>query len=318
MNIIDMHSDTIYRIINNGKKESFKKNSYHIDIEKMKKANSIAQFFAMFFDKEEIKNANEMSLKEYGDYMIEYFKKEIEKNSNDISIAKSYEDLLNNINNKKISAFITFEGGEVLEGSLDNLEYFYEKGLRLLTLTWNYENEIGYPNIRYEYMNKGLKPFGSDLIEYCNHKGIILDVSHLSDKGFEEVSKLSKSPFIASHSNSRFVKEHPRNLSDDMIKAISNKGGIIGVNFAAYFLGSSKISRVEDYVKHIKHIKNIGGVDSVSFGSDFDGISCDLEIKDISYMNIIINEMRNEGFSELEIEKIAYKNAMRVIKDIIK
>ncbi len=102
-----------------------------------------------------------------------------------------------------------------------------------------------------------------------------------------------------------------------MIRNLASKGGLIGVNFASYFLGESNISMISDYVKHIKHIKNVGGVESVAFGSDFDGISSKLEVKNIGNMNLVIEEMEKQGFSIDEIEKISHKNSIRLIKDIL-
>ena len=135
--------------------------------------------------------------------------------------------------------------------------------------------------------------------------------------GFYDVARLSKKPFIATHSNSRAMKNHSRNLNDDMIKILANSGGVTGINFCSAFLGNYEISSIKDMVRHIKHIRNIGGIDVVALGSDFDGIENKVEISDVSEMGKLAIELEKEGFTTTEIEKIYYKNALRVIKDVL-
>jgi membrane dipeptidase len=190
-------------------------------------------------------------------------------------------------------------------------------GVRLITLTWNFPNEIGFPNCQNEYMNKGLTEFGKEVVYEMNKLGMVIDVSHLSDGGFYDVANLSSKPFVASHSNSRSIRSHTRNLTDDMIRTLAEKGGVTGINFCAAFLGSSRDGRIDDMVEHIKHLRNIGGIDVIALGSDFDGIGNDVEIKDSSEMNKLAYELSKQGFNDDEIEKIFFKNALRVIKEVL-
>ena len=316
LKIIDLHCDTILKIHGSKGETNLRKNDFHVDIEKLKKANSIGQFFAVFI---EYNNLDE----KYNNYfdlflsMLDRLYFELEKNSDSISIAKNYKDLKENIYNDKISAFLTLEEGGIIENNLYNLRTLYRLGIRLITLTWNYPNSIGFPNSKLEYMNKGLTDFGKSVIEEMNRLGMIIDVSHLSDGGFYDVSKISKAPFIASHSNSRSVRNHPRNLTDDMIKVIANSGGIIGINFCPAFVDGS-ICSIEGLIKHITHIRNVGGIDVLSLGTDFDGIGGKLEIENIGQINKLINVLNKKGFSDDEIEKIAYGNSLRVIKEVMK
>src|SRR3712207_5016359 len=151
-----------------------------------------------------------------------------------------------------------------------------------------------------------------------NNLGMIIDVSHLSDKGFYDVSKYCKVPFVASHSNCRSITNHNRNLTDDMIKGLSEKGGVMGLNFCNNFLGCSNVSKIDDMIAHIKHMKDVGGIDCIAIGSDFDGISCSVEINDISKIDKLSYMLKKEGCSEVEIEKTFYKNVERVLEDILK
>ena len=312
MNFIDMHCDTIYKLMDDPRFKLYK-NNFSIDIEKMKKANYKAQFFAIFVDAEETPNRLDRALS-----MANRFYVAMEKNTEYIKLATNYEELKHNESQGKISAFLTIEEGGVLEGDISNLKKFYDLGVRLITLTWNFKNEIAYPAYDRVNNNKGLTPFGIEVIEQMNNLQMIIDVSHLSDGGFYDVVKYSKYPFVASHSNARTVQNHQRNLTDEMIKILANRGGVTGINFCTEFLAEDRISKVEHMVNHIKHIKNIGGVDVVALGTDFDGIHSKVEIEDASQMGKLVYALEKENFSADEIEKICYKNIERVIKDTLK
>ncbi|MDV3427033.1 MAG: dipeptidase [Bacillota bacterium] len=309
MNYIDFHCDTASRLFYNDK-ELFR-NDFSVDIEKMIKGKCLAQFFAMF-----INNKNLESPFKRASDMIDNFHKELAKNKDYISLALDYESLIENKSLDKMSAFLTIEEGEALEGNIHNLKYFYDKGIRLITFTWNYENSIGYPHIMKEKACCGLKDFGKELVQAMNHYKMIIDVSHLNDGGFYDVLKISKYPVVASHSNSRTVKGHSRNLDDDMIRKLANNGGLMGLNFCAGFMGENETTRIEDMIKQINHIKNMGGIDVLALGSDFDGILNQVEIKDVSEMDKLHSALKGE-LSEDDIEKIYYKNALRVIKDVL-
>ncbi|MCY6371418.1 dipeptidase [Clostridium ganghwense] len=309
MDLIDFHCDTISKIYKDNS-ELFQ-NNYSVDINKLKSGNSIAQFFALFIELNKVKNPLEYTLK-----MLDRFYIELEKNKDYIALARNYDELIKNKAQNKISAFLTIEEGAALKGNISNLRNFHRLGVKLLTLTWNFPNEIGYPNCIKKDMNKGLTPFGIEAIQEMNKLKMIIDVSHLSDGGFYDVLKYSKSPFVASHSNARAITNNPRNLTDDMIKSLSEKGGLIGLNFFGQFLGGNKFSKIDDMITHIKHIKNIGGIDVISMGSDFDGINSKLEIEHIGEMDKLFTSLKKNNFSESEIEKIFYKNALRFLKEI--
>ena len=312
MKLIDLHCDTIDKLMDYPR-SSLLKNDFSVDINKLKMSNSLVQAFALYFDLDLYRNDPFHRFEE----MAEKFFQQIDLNNEVIALAKSYEDIINNERNNKISALLTIEEGGAINGNINNLHKIYEKGVRLITLNWNYENEIGYPHNSKEFKDSGLKQFGLEAVEVMNELGIIIDVSHLNDGGFYNVAKVSKKPFVASHSNARAITNHSRNLNDDMIKALANCGGVTGINFCKFFLGDAHISRIEDIIKHINHIVNIGGIDVVAIGTDFDGIPNIVEIEDISEMYKLENELLKFGFKEDAIEKIMYKNALRVFKDVL-
>lgn len=311
--IIDLHCDTVLKLMEDKEHLELLRNNFNVDIEKMQKGNYMAQFFAMFVDLKGVRDPFETAVE-----MIDKFYMELDKNSDRIKYAGNMDELKKNDSEGKMSAFLTIEEGGVLKGRMHNLRILYRLGVRLITLTWNYPNEIGYPNYRWEYKDRGLTPFGREVVEEMNNLGMAVDVSHLSDAGFYDVAEVSRKPICASHSDARAVNEHPRNLSDEMIKALSEKGGIIGINFEREFLGGADLSRAEDMAAHIKHIRDVGGIDAVAIGTDFDGIPQDLEIKNAGEMEKLIIELSREGFSSNEIDKITHKNVMRFINDVMK
>jgi membrane dipeptidase len=216
-----------------------------------------------------------------------------------------------------ISSFLTVEEGAALEGKMSNLEVLRKMGVRLITLTWNYPNEIGFPAFEWKHMDRGLTDFGCELVEAMNHNRMIVDVSHLSDRGFYDVSEISSKPFMASHSNARSITDAPRNLTDDMISFLGNNGGLIGINFEKTFLGKSEQGKISEMMRHINHIRNTGGIEVLALGSDFDGIDTPPEISDISQMGKLAEALERNGYSENDIEKIFCRNALRFIRDTL-
>lgn len=312
MGFIDFHCDTAYLLLED-KNKKLLENDLKVDIKKLQKGGSLAQFFSLFIETEKGEGHNEKCIR-----MLDNLEKQLGINKEFIEICTNFQQYKNVTEKGKIGAFLTIEEGEALEGNLDNLKYFKDRGVSLITLTWNYENKIGYPNCKAKFRNNGLKFLGIDMVSEMNNLGMLVDVSHLSDGGFWDVVKHSKDPFIASHSNARGACNHPRNLTDEMIKALSNKGGVMGINFCNDFLGKAEVAAIKDMVTHIKHIRNVGGIDVIALGSDFDGIDNEVEMKNVSEMDKLAEALLKNGFNLTEVEKIFYKNGERIIKDVLK
>lgn len=214
---------------------------------------------------------------------------------------------------EKRQDFADYRGrGRLRAGTVQRTEGF-DLGVRLITLTWNYENAFGIPNGN----EGGLKPLGIEAVEEMNRLGILVDVSHLSDDGFWDVQKHSKRPFLASHSNARAVTGHQRNLTDDMIRAVAQAGGVIGLNFAPAFLGGEEESRVSDMVRHVLHIREKGGAEVLALGSDFDGIRGKLEIDGPDKFELLWEALCRAGLSETELEGMWHGNGERLLADVL-
>ena len=166
---------------------------------------------------------------------------------------------------------------------------------------------------------QGLTKKGFAFIERMEELGMIIDVSHLSDKGFWDIAKNTKRPFVASHSNARSLCGHYRNLTDDMIRAIADRGGVMGLNFYGNFLNETNDSnsKVSLIAAHARHIINVGGSECIGLGSDFDGIDGTLEIQDCSQMQKLVEEFERQHFTNEEIENILYRNVMKVYQEML-
>ncbi len=315
--LVDMHCDTLTSL--KDKKQKLIKNNLHLDLNKMMQSHYTLQCFALFIKKTEGDLYNKAQV------YLDNFENELLENNSVIEKVTCYDDYLKIVAKKKIAALITLEGGEIIEGDLSKLEKLYARGCRSMTLTWNYPNEIGYPahdisqenNISKNY--QGLTLFGKEVVKKMNELGMIIDISHCSHKVVEDVLNISKDPIIASHSNAFSISPNQRNLSDDLIKKIALKGGVIGINFCEKFV---KNKPSDDYlsliVDHINHIKAIAGINAIALGSDFDGIDTPEKLSDASKMNLLYERLKTENFKEDEIEKIFYKNFLRVFKKVCK
>ena len=212
------------------------------------------------------------------------------------------------------TAILACEGGEMLKGDLNVLaEFDDDVRLRLLTLTWNFENEIG--TAAKVNATDGLKPFGVELLAEMDRRGICPDVSHLNEAGFWDVIRHAKLPPVASHSNCRWLCDVPRNLWKDQVQAIIERGGFIGVNFYSDFLAKDGKATLEDVLRNIDEICALGGEDVVGFGSDFDGIDVWPEGLDHSgKLPELLELLRVRGYTQEQLEKIAGRNYWRVLK----
>lgn len=314
--LIDLHCDTLSRLTEVQEDVNLQKNTFCVDVEKLKKAGSAVQFFACFIyvKDREWDGGFENALR-----MIERMRRE-EVQCQDLLTVQSWKEIKEQEKNGKISAFLTLEEGGVLNGSLSRLETLYEKGIRLITLTWNYENCLGWPNSRDpEVMQKGLKEFGKKTVEHMNDLGMIVDVSHLSDGGFWDCIRLSKKPVVASHSNARTLCQNPRNLTDEMIRALGETGGVAGLNFYPAFLREAAEADITDIARHALHMIRTGGEESVAIGTDFDGFDMPVVpwIRNIAEVDLVWESMKKYGITERQLDKIWYENAARVLESIL-
>lgn len=212
------------------------------------------------------------------------------------------------------TGIISIEGCEVFEGSVARIDEFSARyRVRLAALTWNNENELGYS--AKSGSGEGLKPFGKRFVEEAGRRGILCDVSHLNDAGFWELIDKAALPPVASHSNCRALCDTFRNLTDDMIRALIERGGYMGMNFYSNFLCLDRAATIDDVLAHMDHVLELGGEEILGFGSDFDGIESWPEgLGNPADFPALVEKMRAHGYSDELVEKICWKNFWRVLK----
>lgn len=289
----DAHCDTLTKAYDCG--YSLYENLCELDFRRLRKYGCSLQFMAVWIEpKYEPHDAFERCIN-----VLDYYDSQID---GDINTVLTGDD----ISEDNLNILLSVEGGSALEDDIDNLYRLYERGVRALTLTWNGDNLIGGGIVNND---KGLTDFGKTVVREMNRLGMIVDVSHLSDKGFWDVADMCDT-FIASHSNCRELCRHNRNLTDDQIKCIIEHNGFIGLNFYSDFL-SENTATVNDIVRHAEHILDLGGEDVLGFGSDFDGTD---------KLPVGINGVENmaEITSKFCKNNILYGNLYRNITQILK
>lgn len=312
MPIIDLHCDTIMKLYENPN-SNLLENHFQIDLKRLQQNDFLLQTFAIFLDKQQYPQRKKTAL-----HMYQRFIKELEKNAATIGLIKTQADYNENKANKQISALLTLEEGGILEGKIENLEEFYQLGVRLITLTWNYPNEIGTPNILYWDKEKhilaenqtGLTKFDFECIQRMSELHMIIDLSHASDQVAKDILDSSAQGIVASHSNARKLTPHPRNLSDELIQKIADKNGLIGINFFDQFLKLKQLTNLPAAIsEHLWYMYQLVGEDSLCFGSDFDGTPVHADLNDVNSFPKIIQALKQKGFTSRQIEKISYLNA---------
>ena len=234
--------------------------------------------------------------------------------------------------NHKIAALMGMEGGHGIEDSPRLLRDYYRLGVRYMTLThWNTNNwadssgDINNPKVQH---HNGLTPLGKDIVHEMNRLGMMVDISHVADKTFYDALETSQAPLIASHSSCRAVTDAPRNMTDDMLKKLAEKGGVIQININCGFVSQKSKdapesapvrAKLEDVVAHIDHARQVAGIDAIGLGTDFDGIECTPEqLDDVSKFPNLTRALLEKGYSVADIKKIYGGNTLRLMRHVEK
>ena len=328
MKVVDMHCDTISELLHARERgeEASILDHLHIDLNRMQKGDYLLQNFAMFVHLGKTADPFHYAMK-----LVDLFYNELEPYSDRIGIVKRWEDIEENQKAGKMSAMLTLEEGGICKGDLSCLRDFYRLGARMMTITWNFPNELGFPNGKDESVSParsvpdtehGLTETGIAFVQEMERIGMIIDISHLNDAGIRDVFHYTKKPFVASHSNARALARHPRNLTDEMIRALAERGGVAGINYYAPFLKDADKKMplhglCSDMVAHMKHMKQVGGIGCIGLGSDFDGIDTATDMKGCSGMQLLADVMSREGFTTGEIEAVFHDNVLRVYRELL-
>lgn len=319
MNLFDLHCDTAGEIFN--KNLPLLSNDLHIDLCKGEKLDKWCQVFAVWIP-DELRGYDSV---EYFEKVMNRFKNQINENSNKIKLCQRFSELENAIESKKCGAVIAVEGGSPFSCE-SGLSLAKEYGVKLITLTWNAENELGYGC--QSGSNSGLKPLGKSILRSMADMNIAADVSHLNRAGFYDAIS-SGARVIASHSNSESVllktrKDSDdkffscrRSLNDEQIKLLIESGGLIGINFCKSFLGDEGDDGFEAVYRHIAHILELGGENVLSIGSDYDGCEINSELCGVDKITALESFLRAKSLNTELLDKIFFGNAMKFFKNIL-
>jgi membrane dipeptidase len=311
--VIDGHCDSICDFLEGKRSLRSSLEGGHWDLERAQEGKVILQFLAAFIDSE---YKPEKSILR-GLELIHSARRFVHENKEKIYLVLEQKDLPILSPPQKIALLLSVEGGEILGESLFMLDLIFDLGVRAVGLTWNQRNAIG-DGVGANTRSR-LTRFGVDVIKRMNELGMLIDVSHLNEAGFWHVLELTNQPILASHSCAYTLCPHPRNLTDDQLRALARNKGLVGVNFYPSFLTQNAEAYLTDVVRHIAHIAEVAGVDTVGLGSDFDGIDrTPIGLEHAGRFSRLPNELLNVGFNHQEVEQIMHKNFMRLLFSVIK
>ncbi len=317
--IVDTHCDTLMQFLPQqwgmpeARRLGERSTRGHIDLPRMIEGGVTCQTFAVFTGRRAIvPEAPLMAMQ-----MVDKFYTEIEANPEIVTVT-SHDEIVAAKKAGKVCGLLSLEGAEPLMGDIALLRIYYRLGMRMLSFAWNWRTPFA-DGLNAKRSESKLPELGVQALEEMDRLGIVFDVSHLCDSVFWDVADVMKGPFIASHSNARALCSHPRNCTDDMIKAIADHDGVLGMNYAPQFIvdGGENVT-VMDMVDHIDHIVKLVGPDHVGLGSDFDGIGPPPKgIEAVNETPNVTRELVKRGYSDEDIFKILGGNHMRVFKEVI-
>ena len=303
----DGHCDTVSLCEKEGR--SLRENAGHLDLTRLKAYTKAAQFFAMYHDLS-VAPADGMFAECRRQQAV--FAREIAKNTDIAVQCFTAEDVKRANAAGKVAAFLSCEGTELLNCDPANLDWAREVGIKSINLTWNHANLIAGSHMHEP--ERGLNDLGRTFVRKAQSYDILIDVSHCSDAAFWDLMEITVKPVIATHSNSRAICGHTRNITDDMFKAIVQTGGIVGINFWVEFVASKPEPTMDDVIAHIDHFMELGGEKHIGLGADLDG--CEKlsgGMSGLEDMPMLWEALSKRGYSDTLLEDIFYNNFLRVL-----
>lgn len=305
--VVDLHSDTLLDVAAKKRDISVRSTAAHIDLPRLREGGVDVQVFAVFvhprFAGRGFARATEL---------IDAFDHLVAARSKILAGATTVEEIERQVKQGKIVGILAIENGSAVEHDLTNVDRLVRRGVRMMSLTWNQRNALA--DGAMEQQNGGLTPFGRQVVARMQELGMVIDVSHLSERSFWDVLAASRGPLMATHSNAAGLTPQPRNLADEQLRAIAAREGVVGVNFYPPFTGGPSLERVLD---HIDYLVKVMGVDHVALGSDFDGFSERVRgLEDVSRLPNLTTGLLARGYSAGDIRKILGGNALRVFKQV--
>jgi membrane dipeptidase len=332
--VIDTHNDITSAITDRGFDMGARDTSgrNQTDIPRMKEGGLDADFFAIYVAASYARNGG--SARRAMD-MIDGVYEQARRHPESLEMGFTADDIRRIHKNGKIAALMGIEGGHAIEDSLSALRQFYKLGVRYMTLTHtntnNWADSAGGINNAAEKRHGGLSDFGREVVREMNRLGMMVDISHVADDTFWDVIETSQAPVIASHSSCRDLTNVPRNLTDDMLKALAKNRGVVMINFYSGFINTeyakpglpapakaANKSTMDMLMRHFEHAIKVAGIDHVGIGSDFDGVDGLLPagMEDVSKLPAITYELLKRGYSDADVKKVLGENFLRVMAEV--
>ena len=300
MQLFDLHCDTLYRAYT--EKSTLFNDSFHISFNKTGEISPYIQCLAVWItDEYRGENAEKFFLGCVN-------KLEEQLKGTDIKWCKNGEDIRNVQSKKQKGIILTVESGAVLGGKIENISMLKKYGVKMMTLTWNGRNELG-DGVGVEN-GGGLSAFGKQAVKEMEKNNIVVDVSHASEKLFYDVAEIAEKPFCASHSDSKTITPHKRNLTNEQFEIIKNSGGLVGLNFCRDFLNKRATNaEMYDIIRHAEHFLSLGGEKTLAIGGDFDGADIPYDINGIETMPKLYELFLKQNYSQSLVDDIFFNNA---------
>ena len=304
--MFDLHCDTLTRSLYRPAAPGhgpLNEPSAQLSLDRMPAGKRWVQCYAVFVpdDKRGAEGAA------FFDHWAAVFAREMEREAHRVGWCRSGRELTETLDAGKFAALLTVEGGSALGGELERVETLWNAGVRMMTLTWNGKNELASGHDTAE----GFSAFGREAVAAMEEKGILVDVSHLNDRGFEELLGIAKKPFVASHSNARSVCRHRRNLPDDFIREMVKRQGLIGLNYCQSFLSDEGRGNLEDLWRHVERFLELGAEKCLALGSDYDGTDIHSDLDSVEKALGLYDFLIRRGLPEETAEDILFGNAWR-------
>ncbi len=301
MQLFDLHCDSIvnFRELQAG----FCCEETQFSLNQKDKFERFCQTMAVFIP-DEIRGQEAL---DYFNNHYKYLLELSEKEGNLIEIARTGTDVKEIVAKGKCAVILAIESGAALAGNIENVSYFSDCGVRMMTLVWNGENELGSGH----GTDKGLTLFGRDVIKEMEQQKIIVDVSHINDRGFEDVCAVANKPFIATHSNLRSICSHNRNLTENQFKEIVKRNGLVGINLYENFLSNDGIGTMDSVLRHVYRMLELGGENIIACGSDFDGADIHSTLNNPEKFAGLAKYLNTHGIEKSVTDKMFFENAIK-------
>jgi membrane dipeptidase len=314
--IIDFHCDSLLEARDGSRSLTVRSDHGHIDLPRLREAGVTAQVFALWAAEPELRPRSTVQAIR----LLEAFYTAVDESHGAMRLATTAADIERCKADGVVCGVLSLEGAEPLSGELSVLRMFYRLGVRALGLTWNHRNEAA-DGVGEARTGGGLTEFGVALVEELDRLGMLLDISHLSPRGVQDVLQVSRVPIIASHANAWSVCRHRRNLSDEQLEAVARTGGVVGVVFYRDFVDDDpEKATLDRVVDHVDYLVSVIGADHVGLGSDFDGFMGDpapVGLEDVTRLPALTQKLIDRGYTPETIKQILGGNWLRVLKQVV-